>query len=303
MLRVYLTGPGFIRDGNTDFERMKILMTYWENFEFNHQLILAPLLSDTTQKEPFLATNACHERVFLDLVTRVIQPTHFYEIGAHEASTAIHVAKKLPTSTCVAFEADPDIHAHFVSEYAAKNVPPNFSYLQSAVADYDGEAKFQKQLEIDGVIASALLPNNSLKQKNIGIRYREVSTPCMRMDTYVRLHGPVEKVVLRIDVEGLCYEVLQGALHLLNNCAAVYAEVEDYEIWNGQKTVFDIYPVLEQCGFVPVSRDVQTPGQYNVLWLRKQDAINRKFRSRLSIYYNELMLICRNLERKDRREK
>jgi len=226
------------------------------------------------------------------------QPTHFYEIGAHEAATAIQIARKLPTSICVAFEADPDIHAHFTSEHAAKGVPPNFSYLQSAIADYDGEASFQKQVEIDGEIVSNLLPNNSLKQKKTGIRYREVRTPCMRMDAYVRSHGPVEKAVLRIDVEGLCYEVLQGASHLLDKCAAVYAEVEDYEIWDGQKTVFDIYPMLEKYDFVPVSRDVQTPGQYNVLWLRKQDAINRKFRSRLSMYYNELTLICRNLENK-----
>jgi len=192
-------------------------MAHWENFEFSHQLMLAPLLSDTTQREPFFATNECHERMFYDLVTRVIQPAHFYEIGAYEASTAIRVAKKLPNSTCVAFEADPDIHAHFTSEHISTGVPPNFSYIQSAIADYDGPVKFQKQVEIDGKIASNLLLNNSLKQKKIGIRYQDVRTPCIRMDTYVRSHGPVEKAVLRIDVEGLCYEVLQGALQLLNS--------------------------------------------------------------------------------------
>lgn len=82
-------------------------VSYWENFEFIHQLKLAPLLSDTNQREPFFATNECHERMFHDLVMRVIQPTHFYEIGAHEASTARKIANKLPDSRCVAFEADP----------------------------------------------------------------------------------------------------------------------------------------------------------------------------------------------------
>jgi len=264
-------------------------MLFWESFEATHQVHLSPLLADTTQRPLFKETNRCHERMFMDFVVNRIKPSHFFEIGAYEAAAARRVAVALPGTKCYAFEADPDVHSHFAAKHT---LIPNFTYVLSAMSDTDGVIAFQKQAVISGKAVVMLMPNNSIKKKSLDIDYVEVNSPCHRLDTYVQGMGPITNAVLRIDVEGLCYEVLKGARQTLAYTSAIYAEVEDYEVWKQQKTVFDIYPYLEEMGFVPVSRDVQSPGQYNVLWLRHTDSFDRKYRSRLALYFMELQQIA-----------
>jgi len=268
-------------------------MEYWEHFERVSQAALAPLLFNTHQKELFAKTNKCHERLFFDLVTRLIKPTHFFEIGAHEAGTALKVARRLEDTACIAFEADRDVYAHFLAVHAAGSPPPNFQYLYRAISDHDGVLAFQKQLVIEGGQADILAKNNSVKQKSLGILYESVMTPCQSMDSFVKtLPMSVDRSVLRLDVEGLCYEVLIGSQKLLDSCTAIYAEVEDFTIWKDQKTVFAVHEILAHKGFIPVSRDVETVGQYNVLWLKYDSALIRSFRSRLAIYFAELQHIA-----------
>lgn len=262
-------------------------MKWWENFEFNNQTWLAPLLANVHQKEFFSKSNHCHERMFFDLLTRIIRPTHFFEIGAHEASTSWRAAQRLPETICVAFEADPDIFDKFSNSFKKNpSQPINFSYVHSAISDIDGQTAWYKQAGDK----NAFLPNNSLLMKNAveEEKYINKAVEVHKLDTLFPDLQLTDRVVLRIDVEGLCYEALSGALNTLQNCVALYAEVEDYEIWKGQKTVFQIYELLEQTGLVPVSRDVQTPGQYNVFWLTKAAALMRPYRARLALYYEEL---------------
>jgi len=267
-------------------------MKAWEAFEYSNQFMLAPLLADATQRTFFRETNRCHERMFFDLLVRVMRPSHFFEIGAYEAKTARQVAARLPDAGCFAFEADPDVYRHFKALHNKGNTPPNFNYIHCAISDYDGQARFQKQANLKPGLGT-LPPNNSLRQKHAEIGYAEVDIPCQQLDTFIApFIKEVHSTVLRIDVEGACYEVLSGSDQLLGSCIAIYAEVEDMEIWKGQKTVFDIYDMLDERGFVPVTRDVQTPAQYNVLWLKKDDSFLRHFRSRIALYHTELLSIA-----------
>jgi FkbM family methyltransferase len=266
-------------------------MKPWEAFEYTTQFMLAPLLADATQKTLFRETNRCHERMFFDLLVRVMKPTHFFELGAYEAKTARQAAARLPEAVCYAFEADAEVYGHFSSIHRKDPTPPNFSYIHSAISDYDGQASFQKQVRGQSILGF-LPPNNSLLQKQAETGYEEVTTPCQRLDSFVRpFAAEVKRAVLRLDVEGSCYEALAGSEQILDASVAIYAEVEDMEIWKGQKLVFDIHRLLDEKGFVPVSRDVQTPAQYNILWLRKDDSVLRKFRSRIALYNTELQHI------------
>ena len=263
----------------------------WHTFEFVNQILLAPLLANTRQRALFKATNIAHERLFLDLVGRVIQPSHIFEIGAHEAATSLELSRRLKESVCVAFEADLEVFAHFKIEFEAAPAPGNFRYINCAISDHDGCSIFHRQLSNNDVGGGALIRNNSLYRKP-GVGYEKICVNCHRLDTLAAELGSITSCALKIDAEGLTYQVLSGAPNLLDVCVAIYAEVEDYEIWEEQKTVFDVYELLDARGFVPVSRDVETPGQYNVLWLRYEDALLRKFRSRLALYYSELQKIA-----------
>jgi FkbM family methyltransferase len=265
---------------------------FFDVFEMQYQIIFAPLLHNTHQTDLFRRTNKLHEELFLDLVSRILKPDFFLEIGAYEAATARKVASRLINTECYAFEADPENFQKFKNEFQEIKLQ-NFHYLHRAISNHDGFIEFHKQ---NGVQCD-LLPNNSILPKihlDMNTGYEIINVSSCRIDSFFKnaLDIKNKSFVLRIDVEGLCYEVLQGAANTLNSCLAVYAEVEDYEIWKDQKTVFEIYQFLEELGFIPVTRDIQTPGQYNVLWLRMDTAFDRRFRSRISLYLNELHLLC-----------
>ncbi|MGD9685932.1 MAG: FkbM family methyltransferase [Desulfobacter sp.] len=270
---------------------------YWELFESSTQFMLAHLLADTRQKDLFIKTNRCHERMFHDLVCRIIRPSHFLEIGAHEADVSQFVASRLPGAKCLAFEADPDVFGFFSEKHKKLS---NFSYIHSAVSDCNGRIYFQQQVSA-GELDKGMMRNNSIKVKQFpDSMYHPVEVNCCTVDSYLENDSSLTSAVLRIDAEGLCYEVLAGSRNTLMQTAAIYAEVEDYQAWVGQKTVFDVYPLLEDAGFIPVSRDVETPGQYNVLWLKHPLQQERNIRARLALYFSELqnILSCSALSSK-----
>ncbi|WP_257098610.1 FkbM family methyltransferase [Pseudovibrio flavus] len=222
----------------------------------------------------------------MDLVTRVLKPDYFLEIGAHEADTALRIARKLPECTSVGFEADPGVHKHFCEEFEQQGVPENFHYRHMAVTDKVGDVEFFMQPKED---PEFLFANNSLKTKP-GQEYESIRVEAATIDSLYKPKSE-ETAVLKLDVEGHHYEVLEGATDFLDNTQAIYAEVEDYKIWEGQKTVFEVYDLLDGAGFVPVTRDVETPGQYNVMFLKKDIAFDRRFRGRIALYFKELSLL------------
>lgn len=260
-------------------------MKHWQNFELSTQRLYAALLSDTRQRELFVQTNKFHETLFFDLASRIVTTDNFLEVGAYEGSTSKRIAARCPQTQCAAFEADPDIYAKFRQENVENNTLRNYAYLHRAVSERPGTLDFHKQTESAIALAAELLPNNSLRTKP-SVPSRVVKVPATTVDDYLEGRGGTS--ILRIDVEGLAYEVLKGAEKSLPYTRMIYAEVEDYQVWEGQKTVFDIYELLEPHGFIPITRDIQTPGQYNVLFLPEELAFRRDVRAHVSLYCRRL---------------
>ena len=77
-------------------------------FEMQYQLLFAPIIHNTNQTDLFRKSNKLHEDLFLDLVSRILKPKYFFEIGAYEAATARTIASRLSDTQCFAFEADPE---------------------------------------------------------------------------------------------------------------------------------------------------------------------------------------------------
>lgn len=160
--------------------------------------------------------------------------------------------------------------------------------MNFAVSDQSGQLEFHKQTASNVNLPAELLPNNSLRTKPT-VSSLAVAVEAITVDEYLANHPGSN--ILRIDVEGLCYEVLKGAEASLSQSRLIYAEVEDYEIWKGQKTVFDVYDLLDEYGFIPLTRDIQTPGQYNVLFAREKDAFSRSFRGQIALYHRRLSIL------------
>lgn len=100
----------------------------------------------------------------------------------------------------------------------------------------------------DGGFSSLFYPNFELLkifgQEN---NYIVKETKMLNTDTIDSLLSEAD--LLKIDVEGAAYEVLQGATKLLDKCVAVFVECEFIQKYKDQKLFVDVNTLLENKGY------------------------------------------------------
>ena len=78
---------------------------------------------------------------------------------------------------------------------------------------------------------------------------RQAEVQCRRYDSlHAKAAAPMPDVV-KIDVQGVEYEVLEGFGGLLDHCVAITLETHTIPIYEGQKTMGDILGLLDRWGF------------------------------------------------------
>ncbi|WP_082482308.1 FkbM family methyltransferase [Methylobacterium sp. Leaf123] len=101
---------------------------------------------------------------------------------------------------------------------------------------------------------SLLKPNEDfLKQYSIAPAFEktdEIQVDCVRFDSLV-LNGEVPiPDVIKIDVQGFEYNVLEGFGGVLSQCLGLKAEAHLYPIYNGQKLLHDLVDLLGRAGLM-----------------------------------------------------
>jgi hypothetical protein len=111
--------------------------------------------------------------------------------------------------------------------------------------------------------------NNSLLTKKGDFTYEDATVEMIAVDNFAEQHGLAGKrSAVWVDAEGFAFEVLQGMPETLKDSSFVFIEVEDRQLWQGQKTALDIRRFLFSQGFVPILRDFEFKQQYNVLYAK-----------------------------------
>ena len=204
--------------------------------------------------------SAAHlDELFHSLID-LVRPEVFLEVGAADAEASLAVAARHPQCRVIALEATDYIHARASAstDYAAAGV----DYRYCAASDHDGMVTFR--LDVDPV-SGELLPGQSLLARSDAGALREVEVPSARLDSVIPDRNV--NVGAWIDVEGAIREVLAGASGLLPQVAVLKVEVEDAQIWEGQLISLGVIEHLLAAGLVPVARDAEYVGQYNVLFV------------------------------------
>lgn len=80
-----------------------------------------------------------------------------------------------------------------------------------------------------------------------------IEVPVKRLDQVIpgEAQGPI---LLKIDVQGFEYEVLQGATGLFDRIEWIYVEASFVELYVGQKLAADVQRLLEHAGYVQHSK-------------------------------------------------
>ena len=210
------------------------------------------------------------ERFYIDLCV-LTQSRLCIEVGAHEARGLRRLSQCLPEARLLAFEANPYVHQRFVNR-----MEPAITYLNQAVSHDDQPRVLKIPRLMPAKEGLRTLPRenltSSLRTRNMEkVEYEEVTVSCTSLDNIVSDHPGSTPVSLWIDVEGAAGDVLAGATQALRkDVALVYIELENKLSWKGQWLDRDVARFLAGYDLVPLARDMQTPWQYNQLFIQSR---------------------------------
>ncbi|HYE42811.1 MAG TPA: FkbM family methyltransferase [Caulobacteraceae bacterium] len=191
-----------------------------------------------------------------------------FEIGANEASFSQAARRRAKEAEVIAFEANPHVWERFKDRCARAGV----DYQHLAVTEITGPVTFQLQTSRSGKPVPLTTGSNSLlKRVDHEATYSPVEVPGMRLDEFIATRGLGGRSVCAwIDVEGAIRQVLTGMGDRIDDVHMMLIEVENAPKWEGQWCWHDVLAYLRPRGFVPVLRDFEYTGQFNVLFLREE---------------------------------
>lgn len=191
-----------------------------------------------------------------------IKPEIVFDIGSCDCSESKKIAQILPNSTVVAFEANPNNFKEIIKD------PDVFKYNirvhNTAITNNDEEVSFNV---IDsGAVrnrgSSSLLNKPSFSSKKIMIRGS-------RLDSFLNTnYQKSECLALWIDVEGAGYQVLQGIEGIKDKIAFFQIEVEENQIWQGQRTKSEVVELANSLNFREIARGSGND-QYDIVFVHK----------------------------------
>ncbi len=192
-------------------------------------------------------------------------PRIIMEIGSMDGADADEIAKRYNVEEVHIVEAHKEFAANIRAYY------PDYNIYPVAASNVTEDGLFHAVISSSnnkGV--SSLLERDELlfpSYETDGFEPQEVNV--MRMDCLCDAAGIEEIDMLKIDVEGLTYEVLTGFGELLWFVKSLHIEAEHTQVWKNQKLYSDIEAYLLAMGFIPVSIRMGFP-QSDSCWIKKE---------------------------------
>lgn len=207
-------------------------------------------------------------QLYVDLVEKfcTFKPTNIFEIGANYAQDAEFLRKsfELAESDIYVFEPHPKIFSEIKKMY-------NFNCFDLAVSNVEGKTVFHA---IDvakneyGNSGISSLKNGLTKNKD---NFFDIEVQMTRMDSFIEINSIKMIDFLKVDVEGMNYEVLEGFGNKLSLVKAIQTEGEYLQYWEGQKLYKDMQDLLVEKGFKLVSFVLSWDGiQSDSFWVQEQ---------------------------------
>lgn len=227
---------------------------------------------------------------------KVLDIYSLIECGANEASASM-LANSMGLKA-LAIEANP--------ETFQKVTPPSnkdFEKVNFGLSDKDGLLEFYTPVNNPTAGNATFRPSK-------GKDYHVSSVQVKRLDELLEpKRYAASAFALWVDVEGMQFEVLNGALETLKNqnCKMIKIEVEDSALFGGQRWLSrDVVNFLEKLDYVLIYRDFEHESQYNLLFLKRsafetfdldefyQDVFQKKQISNAKLVYTAVRNIVRH---------
>lgn len=192
---------------------------------------------------------------------RTFVPKSIFEIGSLNGNDAAILENRYKTNNVTIFEAHPVFFEKIKASY------PNFKVFNYAGSNTDGEISFNGVSDTERRIGTS-----SVLDRN-GIDYNKYTVMAKRPETFINDNNIESIDLLKIDVEGLSYELLSGFGKKLNIIKSIHIENEHVPVWKNQKLYTDVEKLLLENNFVLVSIKAAFP-QTDSVWFRR-DVFNK----------------------------
>lgn len=200
----------------------------------------------------------------------------FVDVGANHGSYAI-LASAVVGAKTIAFEPIPETFNHLVANTKLNHIENKIKCVNKALGDAPGSVKFSNQR------VSALNHVLTANENNTNSITVEVVT----LDGALRNEHPT---ILKIDVEGYEFAVLEGSKNILKDpeLKAIIIELNEFSNRYGYKES-SILKLLSECGFQPVRYDPfirkikladgKNAESKNTIFIRQMDLIEERIKN------------------------
>lgn len=207
-------------------------------------------------------------KTYVNLVNKFcnFEVKNIFEIGANYAQDADFLRKSFnvePKKVYV-FEPHPQIFDEIKRNF-------DFNAYDSAVSNVSGQTTFNaidllhNEYKNSGI--SSLRDGLTTNPKN----FLKVEVDMIRMDDFIREHQIESIDFLKVDVEGMNYEVLEGFGEFLSIVKCIQTEGEYKQYWEGQKLYSELHDLLVNNKFRLISFVLSSDGvQSDSFWIQEK---------------------------------
>lgn len=198
------------------------------------------------------------------------QPTSILEIGSRDGRDSEKLRKIADISPHSVFLVEPHPRSYKTMTAAY----PEFTSFQLAISDKPGVVDFNAipvDIYDEGTVGtSSLLPVVLDPLWGGHPPANWIKVLAITGETLLRLINRFELDLIKIDVEGHTYEVLESFGYGLRHLKALHLEVElaPYRIWKDQHFYHEIQEYMSRWGFKEIYFNQAFTGQGDSIWVR-----------------------------------
>jgi FkbM family methyltransferase len=176
-----------------------------------------------------------------------IHPATIIDVGGNKGQFAFFASRRWPSAIMHVFEPLPAPFAKLKTVMAGRA-----TLHRCALGATDTEAEIHIASRAD---SSSLLPLGEEQSRIFGVEsVATLRVPVHRLDTLLSEKNVTAPALLKIDVQGFEYEVLQGMGSLSSLIRWIYLEVSFVELYTGQKLFGELDILLRSLGYKLHSR-------------------------------------------------
>lgn len=174
-------------------------------------------------------------------------PKSFLEIGSRDGHDTYMIRNfwKINDADCYIVEPHPELYK------SIKNLYPYFNVFNCAASNKTQPIKFNAgTLDINNNVGVSSVLNRTYDSDFI---FTEIYVDAWRVDDIFNFIGLSNIDLVKIDVEGHAYEVLNGFGIYINSVKYIQIELETKEVWKDQKLSNDVINFMIKNNFEIIS--------------------------------------------------